>query len=195
MNRILYAAMEILPSALLLIPVYLILNQLKFRSGRKTFLCCILSLYLCAVYVLVGLPNVMYIRLELNLNLIPFRGMLADLKNSVLNVLLFVPLGILLPMIWEKYREGWNTALFGFGISLTIELAQILTLRATDVNDLITNTLGTVLGFALGSVLWKRHPAASRRDRGEPVLVCGITATVMFFLSPFLNTLVWKLAA
>lgn len=195
MKRILYTAMEILPSALFLVPVFLVVNKRKFHSGRKTLLCCILSLYLCAIYVLAGLPNVTYIRLELNLNWIPFRGMLTDLKNSILNMLLFVPMGILLPMIWGKYRKLRNTALFGFGISLTIELAQILTLRATDVNDLITNTLGAVLGFTLGRGLWKCRPAVSRRDRGEPMLVCGITAAVMFFISPFLNTFVRMLAA
>ena len=137
MYRFYLAAIDMLPGAALLIPIYFILNQIYFRNSRKSILYFLFSCYLSVVYVLVGLPNVTYIRPELNLNLIPFAGMLADLKNSILNVLLFIPLGIMLPLLWNKFKTLKCTLLFGFGMSLTIELLQILTFRATDVNDLI----------------------------------------------------------
>ena len=182
MNRILFAAKEFLPAALILIPLYWLLNKFKFHSGRKTALCWLFSCYLAAVYVLVGMPSVTYIRLELNLNIIPFLGMIDDLKNSILNVLLFVPLGLMLPMLWEKYRVKRNAVLFGFGLSLCIELAQIFTFRATDVNDLITNTLGTFLGCCAADLL--PGPISGREKAGEAYLVCGITFAVMFFINP-----------
>lgn len=190
MNRILFALREIFPAVVVLLPVFLLLNGIRFRNGKRTALYFLLSCYLAAVYALVGLPNVTYIRLELNLNLVPFADMLQDLENSILNVLLFVPLGLLVPVLWKPYRQKGRMLLFGLGLSLGIELLQIFTLRATDINDLITNVLGTFLGFGLARGLIKKVPAArdmGKRGRtGELYLVCTITFGVMFFVQPLL---------
>ena len=92
MYRFYLAAIDILPAALLFAPAYLILNKAYCHNSRKSFLYFLFSCYLSAVYVLVGMPNITYIRPELNLNLIPIIGMIDDWKNSILNILLFVPL-------------------------------------------------------------------------------------------------------
>ena len=131
------ALMDILASAAVLIPIYILLNRYAFRNAGKSVIYCVFSFYLVAVYVLVGMPNITYLRFDISGNLIPVLGILGDLKNSVLNVALFVPLGLLLPLIWGKYRSGRETLLFGFGMSAAIELLQVFTYRATDVNDLI----------------------------------------------------------
>jgi len=194
MARILFALLEVFCGAVVLLPVYFLLNKVVFHNGRKTALYFLFSCYLAAVWALVGLPNVTYVRLELNLNAVPFLGMIGDLKNSILNVLLFVPLGFLLPVLWEKYRTWKKTVLFGLGMSLVIEVLQIFTFRATDINDLITNVFGTFLGSALAGVLLNRVPGIRREERsGELVIVCGITFAVMFFAHPFLSGLMWKL--
>lgn len=66
------------------------------------------------------------------------------------NILVFIPLGIGLAGIfygdnpWQTFRRA---VLGGFLVSLTIELAQLsIPSRATDIDDLIFNTLGTTLG-------------------------------------------------
>ncbi|MDR2255271.1 MAG: VanZ family protein [Arthrobacter sp.] len=71
-----------------------------------------------------------------------------------LNVLLFIPLGVL-----GVRLLGWHpiaTVLFGFGVSLAIEATQYTGLfglfcryRVADVGDLITNTLGALIGVLL----------------------------------------------
>ena len=195
MYRFYLAAIDMLPGAALLIPIYFILNQIYFRNSRKSIFYFLFSCYLSVVYVLVGLPNVTYIRPELNLNLIPFAGMLADLKNSILNILLFVPLGITLPFLLCKFRILKNALLFGFGMSLAIELLQMLTFRATDINDLITNTFGAFLGFLCAKFFLKKLPASKNitgnTKTEELVVTLASVLLVMFFGYPFVSAAVW----
>ncbi len=81
-----------------------------------------------------------------NINLIP----LADgfSLEFLLNVCCFIPLGFFCPMISRTYERVQNVLLLGFGFSLLIEVSQLFTLyRATDISDLISNTLGTFTGY------------------------------------------------
>lgn len=196
MYRFFLAAMDMLPGAVILIPVYWILNKLHFHNARKSAFYCLFSCYLTAVYVLVGLPNITYFRPELNLNLIPVLGLIDDWKNAILNILLFVPLGILLPILWHKFRAQKRTVLFGFGMSLAIEILQIFTFRVTDINDLLTNTCGTLLGFTFARALLKQPFVANmvNEEKGsELYTVLAIVVIVMFFAHPFLSSALWDL--
>ena len=68
--------------------------------------------------------------------------------NVLLNIALFVPLGVLLPLLWKPFRKWYAALGAGFGVSLLIELTQLFTGRGMcDVNDLFTNTLGAMLGW------------------------------------------------
>ena len=68
------------------------------------------------------------------------------------NVGMFIPLGFFLPMLWKSMRKWWKTWLATLGIMLTVELAQMFTLRGTfDVDDLILNLLGAAIGY----VIWR----------------------------------------
>lgn len=194
MMRIRFILVETAAAAVFLVPVFLILNRVCFHQFKRTAACSLFSFYLAAVFALVGIPNITYVNVGLNLNMIPLAGMLGDLKNSILNVLLFVPLGVMLPLLWEGWQERKRAVLFGFGLSLFIELLQMLTLRATDVNDLITNTLGAFLGTCVTEAILKRWriPGAGQGNRRELYTVCGITFGVMFFLQPFVSGLFWK---
>lgn len=69
--------------------------------------------------------------------------------NVFLNIALFVPLGVLLPLLFQQFRKWYWMLAAGFGGSATIELLQFLTGRGMcDVDDLFTNTLGAMLGWA-----------------------------------------------
>lgn len=197
MYRFYLAAMDMLPAAVLLLPIYCFLNRLYFHDVRKSTVYWLFSCYLCTIYVLAGLPNVTYIRPELNLNLLPLIGILDDWKNSILNVLLFIPLGIALPVLWKPFKALKSTVFFGFTSSLIIELLQILTFRATDINDLITNTTGTVLGFLCSNVLLRVFPSAKgiadNAELKDLLLLLTIELAVMFFLYPFVSAALWDL--
>lgn len=187
MSRILFMCLDATLAGIALIPLYFILDKQYFHSKRKMICYLLFSLYLSGVYAVVGLPTVSYVRLDFHYNLIPFAYMFSDYMNSLLNVVLFVPLGFFLPVCWKVYGRLWKTALFGFCISLLIELLQIFTYRATDVNDLITNTLGAVIGWCVARIVLRFSPAINPGWKTAEVhLVFGATFFVMFFIQPFL---------
>jgi hypothetical protein len=77
-------------------------------------------------------------------------GLDAVLRDPIGNVVLFVPLGLLLPLGWAATRELKNVVLAGAGVSTIIELSQLLGLGSVaTIDDVIFNTLGAVIGFAL----------------------------------------------
>jgi glycopeptide antibiotics resistance protein len=104
-----------------------------------------------------------------SINLIPLATLtLADLKTSLLNILLMVPFGFGLPFITNlrMKRVIVAGALFSIGIELlqliTGLIAQ-MTFRVTDINDVLFNTIGVVIGYTLfvGFVYSKRKVISS----------------------------------
>lgn len=188
MRWILMLLPEIAAGVLLLIPLLGLYQRLFLHSWRRTALYLAFSAYLVAVLCFVGFPNIRYLCFDVNLNLIPFVGMADSIRNTLLNVLLFVPLGFLLPLLWERYRRLNNTLAFAFSATLFIELSQLLTYRATDVDDLITNVIGGLFGYLLACALTKgftKHMGDSNPE-AHLVILCGSVLFVMFFLQPFL---------
>jgi len=156
-------------------------------------------LYLSAVFSAVGTPTLYYHPVEPVLNLIPFADFLSSpggwLKNFFLNILLFLPLGFLLPLLWTSFSGLRRTVLFGFSLSLFIELSQLFVLRATDTDDLIANTLGALIGFALFRLLAGRRPGLLQWQDGpgcgEALFLTALALVSRFFLSPLLSDLLW----
>lgn len=83
---------------------------------------------------------------------------LADFRTAARiiggNVLLFIPLGVLLPVLNTRFNS--LSSIFPYGIlgSMTIEGAQLLislilgfNYRTFDVDDIILNTLGAITGY------------------------------------------------
>ena len=85
-------------------------------------------------------------------NLLPFSREI-DVAEYILNILLFIPLGFLLPIIWPNTNKIKQVVLSGVSFSLLIELSQLFTNRQTDIDDVLMNTLGTILGYLLFSIL------------------------------------------
>ena len=70
--------------------------------------------------------------------------------NPLLNVAMFLPLGVLLPLSVKRFQQWYWMLAVGAGISLVIEgLQHILSRGQADVDDLICNTLGAMLGYCL----------------------------------------------
>ena len=88
-------------------------------------------------------------------NFIPFHYLAADVRPYLENIMLFIPFGFLLPLLWERYRPFWKTVFCGFLLSLVIELSQLFNRRITDIDDLLMNTLGTFAGWLLWLLLRK----------------------------------------
>ncbi len=68
------------------------------------------------------------------------------IQNIGGNIVLFIPLGIFIPLIFNKSNKA--VILSGFAISLCFEVFQfIFTIGNSDVDDIILNVLGTIIGF------------------------------------------------
>lgn len=86
-------------------------------------------------------------------------------RQIVLNVVLFLPFGVLQPLC-DRCRgrrpRFWRCLLLALALSAGIELVQPLlhVFRRADITDVITNTIGGVLGYALwalGNVCCKKR--------------------------------------
>jgi glycopeptide antibiotics resistance protein len=91
-------------------------------------------------------------------NFVPFRTIVSDwtagwqefVVNFIGNIVAFLPMGLIPPLIVGRRTKLWHVVLFGLSLSLAIEGGQYLSgRRVTDVDDLILNTLGTLLGYVL----------------------------------------------
>lgn len=67
--------------------------------------------------------------------------------NIIGNIAIFVPVGIFIAYLFKT--DFKHTTLLGFLISLTIEGGQLPLDRSSDVDDLILNTTGTIIGYAI----------------------------------------------
>lgn len=92
------------------------------------------------------------------LHLTPFTDVAEDPIGIVLNVALFVPLGLLLPLL-VGVASMRRAAVLGALVSLSIEAVQLIGAvtvspgRIADIDDLIGNTAGTMIGYAIYSLL------------------------------------------
>ncbi|WP_347708025.1 VanZ family protein [Clostridium sp. D43t1_170807_H7] len=88
-----------------------------------------------------------------------FRNDFADihiaLYNVIGNILLFIPLGFCIPLFFNKKNKLSKVILYGFTASLIIEVLQLFTpYNITDIDDIIFNTFGTVIGFIIFNIIY-----------------------------------------
>ena len=115
-------------------------------------------------------------------NFVPLQGILRMIENASIfddevtqrivfinlagNVLIFAPLGMAIPLLERRLNRGWLVVLLGLAFSLVIELAQtFLILRVFDVDDLILNASGTLIGFLVYALLNLARPVRAFFDR------------------------------
>ena len=82
--------------------------------------------------------------------LFDYPTMKEALLNLIGNTAMFVPLGIVWPGVFQKLNTHKKVIVAGIGISLSIEILQLPFFgRATDIDDLILNTLGYLMGYGI----------------------------------------------
>ena len=75
---------------------------------------------------------------------------LGSWRNIILNILMFVPLGILLPLTFNKCRKYWVTYFIGLLFTLIIEVLQLKSGRGIfEIDDIFNNTLGCIIGYGI----------------------------------------------
>lgn len=80
--------------------------------------------------------------------------------NFIMNIVLFVPLGMMIPLAWK--RGFFLTCLIGLLMSLSIETIQYFTgMGYAQLDDVVTNLTGTIIG----ALIWKIWDVARRKQR------------------------------
>lgn len=86
----------------------------------------------------------------------------AVLINFPGNIIMFMPIGFFVGLLSDKPR-WWKGTFCAFSLSLFIETAQIFVARGTDIDDLILNTLGGLMGHGLFLLLHRAAPGLVER--------------------------------
>ena len=137
-------------AALLLYFIILHISGIKQKAGHiiVSFVFCF---YLVGVLTMTGIcfrlsfsPRIVYI---------PFVDMIKGPVDTALNVLLFIPMGFFISILYGKYDRLRRIALAGFLISLSIEILQMFCSGSSDINDLMTNAAGACAGFGIYKLL------------------------------------------
>lgn len=88
----------------------------------------------------------------------------VSLLNLTGNVFLFSPIGFFLPLIWRRWQSFHKILWIGFWTTCFIEFVQYFIGRSSDIDDILLNTIGVLVGYGAfvllkkigaGSVDWK----------------------------------------
>jgi glycopeptide antibiotics resistance protein len=98
----------------------------------------------------------------------------SALRQLAGNFILLIPLTVLGPVLWKRLRSWRLALLVGFSASLAIESLQLgisavlgVTYRIFDVDDLLLNTVGAVVGYGAYAMI-SRLVTLVRKDRRRP---------------------------
>lgn len=169
MDYILYFFRAALPWMMTFSLVYIPCRLLYLQKSRQRaaarelplFLFCCFLVGITSQTVLCSLPSFSLSNIGKRLSLTPgaiLRRMRVSPYSAIIgfwgNLFLLMPLGFLAPMVFR--RTGFFSMLLGGGLlSLSYELMQLPLDRSTDIDDLLLNTAGVMLGYFL-FLLWKR---------------------------------------
>lgn len=129
-------------------------------------------------------------------NLIPFKEMFRYEIGSGLfyrqvigNIIIFMPLGFF-ASYYTNTKKTSHIILFTLLVSLTIEIVQKYIGRSFDIDDIILNVLGGVLGFFIYvglDAISKKLPAFFRKDGFLAFLSLLILVLVVLYLLGIIN--------
>lgn len=193
MYRILFALVELAAAGVFLLPLFLLYGKFTAHSRMQIFCSILFGFYFAAVLALVGFPSILDHSPDVTLHLVPPWQASLPISKMLSKCAAFVPLGLFLPLLWDSCQSLRRTLLFALCVTLFIELSQLFTLRATDINDILTNLAGAAIGYFLAKHAAKVLPAAASPNGKEPILLCTITAAVFFFAQPFVSAFFWEL--
>lgn len=115
----------------------------------------------------------------------------VEWRNLILNILMFVPFGFLLPCLFRKCQKSWITFMAGAGFTLLIETVQLVfRFGIFEADDILNNFIGAVIGYGIYRLLrfpvnrWKRE-----QEKFLPVLLLQLPLclTVIAFCMIFIT--------
>lgn len=96
------------------------------------------------------------------INVSPFVNLLEydEIRDAIINFIgntaMFIPVGMIWPLVFRELDSHWKTILAGIGFSILIEVLQLPFYdRVSDIDDLILNTVGYLMGYGIYLVIRK----------------------------------------
>ncbi len=181
MKSIIGYILNMIPYMIITIPIYLIVRIIIFKTKKKKINWYHETGLFLFVIFLVGLASQTIItKFEFGMNgfgivksgghetnLIPFKVIIDTYKevfvngyinyfiiNFLGNIIMFMPIGFFIPLLWKANNK--KVIIAGFCSSLFIEICQLFLTRGTDIDDLMLNTIGTILGLLLYRFLYNK---------------------------------------
>ena len=181
MSLIIRYVLNMLPYIVISTPIYIIVRLVILKTKKKNvnwYREIVLFLF---VLFIIGLTSQTIIpKFEFGVNgfgivkngihktnFIPFKVLFETYKevfgnryinyfliNFLGNIIMFIPIGLFIPLLWNFSNK--KIIIIGFCSSLFIEFCQLFLTRGTDIDDLILNTVGTLLGLLLYRILYKK---------------------------------------
>jgi Glycopeptide antibiotics resistance protein len=186
-------AQALIPSAVIYIAFLLILVITKNRNTLCEHLLYVreftLLVYVWSVGFITGIfvPGNWSFEPILSFNYVPFTN--ESLEMILLNVLMMIPMGILLPMVFIR-MNSWKKMLWAAVlIPMLIEIVQMLFVgRCADIDDIMTNFVGCMVGYGMFNML----SLFFRNKQGKPVGM-GTTSLAFDFFALCWGTMVNRL--
>jgi glycopeptide antibiotics resistance protein len=158
-------------------------------TDRITWLLLVIYLLVMAWILLFKLGVQFRYMAEQRINLVPFREVFAangrlDRMETLLNVFIFVPMGLYVGVLFRNWTLRAKLAVF-LVVSVLFEALQYaFRIGAFDATDLVTNTLGGLLGLLLFLAFEKILGNPRRAQKLVNVLAAlGTMAVIVFLLS------------
>ena len=124
-------------------------------------------------------------------NFIPFKemfryrpGSFLFLKNVIGNMIMFMPYGFFISYFLKADKKS-TIIYLGIIVSLTIEVTQLIIGRVFDVDDIILNILGGLIGYYIYKFIYiiKSHlPEFFKKNIVYDIIVIGILILVFWYL-------------
>lgn len=154
-----------------------------------------------------GIPSLLHIQFSPSFNFVPFQNIADNYFSYIQSGVGFILLGLLLPLLWKSNRSLKNTILWGLVFSLFIETMQMFCARVTDVNDLIFDILGLILGYIIFAFIYhmnrellectflrfRNRKHTSICIRYEFILYMIVIYIVMFCVQSTISNFVWRI--
>lgn len=189
MNYIIRGLDELRTAILIGVPIYIVLFLLMyiFRKRKKVLWKCVPELFFCIYSVLlIELVGILSLKFSvdgiMNFSLIPFVG--SSFIPVLLNFILFVPYGFLLPIVFSSCKWNWKKILcIGSLTSFIIEILQLFGGRYAEIDDFIINTFGTLSGYIFYAGLLELQ---KNRKKAVRILLSMTIAVIVCFFGVFL---------
>jgi glycopeptide antibiotics resistance protein len=159
-------------------------EQLKASKVTNRLTTVLFIIYLIAIWwILLFKLGVRFSYMEKrSVNLIPFNEPVILSSENILNIMIFTPLGVYAGILFERWIFG-KKLFFAFLISLIVEALQfILAVGAFDITDIITNTLGGIIGLLLFNAIEKRFNTRVKAQKFINITAAIGTALMILLL-------------